>query len=41
VPHWWVKAEPSAIKIANLILCVVAAIVAALVGASVLWYFAV
>jgi hypothetical protein len=37
VPHWRVKAEPSA----NLVLCVVAAIVAALVGASVLWYFAV
>jgi hypothetical protein len=40
VPHWRVKAEPS-VKIANLILCVVAATVAALVDASMLWYFAV
>ena len=40
MPHWRVKAEPS-VKIANLILCVVAATVAALVDASMLWYFAV
>jgi hypothetical protein len=41
--HWRAQAELTtyAFKIANLILWVAVATVAALVGGSVLWYFAV